>query len=58
MRLAAQSLYNEEIRVFAVAIGKEMDRSVLIIGSGSDKNIINSSKTDEPEKSGNNHGKN
>lgn len=50
VRLAAQSLYNEEIRVFAVAIGKEVDRSVLIIGSGSDKNIINSSKTDEPGK--------
>ena len=47
LRLAAQAVDNEGIRVFAVTVGKKVDRSELITGTGSGKNIINSSKTDE-----------
>lgn len=47
LRLATQAVDNKGIRVLAVTIGKEVDRSELITGTGSGENIINSSKTDE-----------
>lgn len=47
---AAKSLDNKDIRVFAVVIGNEADTTELTTASGSGKNIINSSNTDEPEK--------
>ena len=50
VKLAVKSLDNKDIRVFAVAIGNEVDSTELSTATGSDKNIINSSKTDEPGK--------
>lgn len=50
VKLVAKSLVNKDIRVFAVSVGKEADRTELITASGSGKNIINSSNTDEPGK--------
>lgn len=50
VKLAVKSLDNKDIRVFAVAIGNEVDSTELSTATGSGKNIINSSKTDEPGK--------
>ena len=50
VKLAVKSLDNKDIRVFAVAIGNEVDSTELSTATGSSKNIINSSKTDEPGK--------
>lgn len=50
VKLAAKSLDNKDIRVFAVAVGSELDSTELSTASGSSKNIINSSNTDEPGK--------
>ena len=50
VKLAAQALDNEDIRVFAVAVGSEVDPTELSTASGSGKNVINSSNTDEPGK--------
>ena len=48
IKLAAEYLDNKDIRVFAVSIGSEADSAELAIASGSKKNVINSSNTDEP----------
>ena len=50
VKLAVKTLDNKDIRVFAVAIGNEVDSTELSTATGSGKNIINSSKTDEPGK--------
>ena len=50
VNLAVKSLDNKDIRVFAVAIGSELDFTELTTATGSGKNIINSSNTDEPGK--------
>jgi len=50
IRLAVKSLDNKDIRVFAVAVGSELDSTGLSTATGSSKNIINSSNTDEPGK--------
>ena len=50
IKLAAEYLDDKDIRVFSVAIGSEADPAELAIASGSKKNVINSSNTDEPEK--------
>jgi len=48
VKFAVKSLDNEDIRVFAVSVGSELDPTELSTATGSDKNIINSSNTDEP----------
>lgn len=48
IKLVAEYLDNKDIRVFAVAIGSEADSAELAIASGSKKNVMNSSNTDEP----------
>ena len=50
VKLAVKSLDNKDILVFAVAIGSEVDPTELSTATGSSRNIINSSNTDEPEK--------
>ena len=50
VKLAVKSLDNKDIRVFAVAVGSELDSTELTTATGSGKNIINSSNTDEPGK--------
>ena len=50
VNLAVKSLDDKDILVFAVAVGSEMDSTELSTATGSSKNIINSSNTDEPEK--------
>ena len=50
VKLAVKSLDNKDILVFAVAVGSELDPTELSTATGSSRNIINSSNTDEPEK--------
>ena len=50
VKLAAESLDDKDIRIFAVAVGNEADSTELAIASGSSQNVINSSNTDEPGK--------
>ena len=50
IKLAVNSLDNRDIRVFAVAVGRQVDPIELSTATGSGKNIINSSNTDEPGK--------
>ena len=50
VKLTVKSLDDKDILVFAVAVGSEMDSTELSTATGSSKNIINSSNTDEPEK--------
>lgn len=50
VKLAAESLNDKDIRVFAVALGSGGDSDELAVATGSDKNIINTSRADEPGK--------
>ena len=50
VKLAAESLNDKDIRIFAVALGNEVDFTELTTASGSGENILNSSNTDEPGK--------
>ena len=48
VKLTTESLDKEDIRVFAVSLGNEGDSAELETATGSEKNVINASSTDNP----------